>query len=186
MPKHFRLLSSRRGPGQNTAGCVPGDRKLYDFISDRSPAFIGPMSEVGENLCSPRTQLAAHFSFNCLHHLLINTRIRRRTTKFFAFFGLLFGHYKNVQINLCGACFFGVWQRDLCFYDFWHVPPRGTACVLIRTRKLDWGGRGHSITSDQLLTQKYLYEIKLMASRWCFINLYSFAPLSLGGWGFSK
>lgn len=58
----FVIEKERARPGQNTAGCVPGDRKLYDFISDRSPAFIGPMSERWEKIYVAHARSWRHIS----------------------------------------------------------------------------------------------------------------------------
>lgn len=83
----------------------------------------------GNYLWNPHTQLAAHFSFNCLHHLLINSRnsiyFNAETTKFHSLFVLIgrwgvlfFLSRKNVEINLCCVCFFDFGNEICAFTTF--------------------------------------------------------------------
>jgi len=120
MPKHFRLGPSmnselRAKPSQTEPFYISEDLALY--------LLLGPYVQgLGDYLWNPHTQLAAHFSFNCLHHLLINLRnsicFNAETTKFCSYF---LGRSWECRNQFVLRLLFRLWQRDLCFYDFWHV-----------------------------------------------------------------
>lgn len=111
--------------------CVPNTRKLNNLIYIRPGRLSTFYWSVkwGNYLWNPHTQLAAHFSFNCLHHLLINLRnsiyFNAKTTKFHSLFVLIgrwgvlfFLSRKNVEINLCCVCFFDFGNEICAFTTF--------------------------------------------------------------------
>lgn len=131
MPKHLRLIDVSWPKPES---CVPNTRKLNNLIYIRPGRLSTFYWSVkwGNYLWNPHTQLAAHFSFNCLHHLLINSRnsiyFNAETTKFHSLFVLIgrLGGSVLLEPQECRNQFvlrllFRLRQRDLCFYDFWHV-----------------------------------------------------------------